>query len=94
MATLSENDRLKIWRGLMSYWSNLWEVTSFSAQDLKSAVDATDQWIDDNQVSFNQALPSAAQTGFTQAQKTLLFCSVALARVSIEFLRRIFGRVD
>lgn len=90
MAALSEADRLRIWRGIMRYWSEIWEATDISGPDLKAAVNATDQWIDDNQTSFNQALPSAAQTGLTQAQKVLLFCGVALARVSIEFLKRVF----
>jgi hypothetical protein len=94
MAVLSEADRLRIWRGIMRYWSNIWEATDISGPDLKAAVNATDQWIDDNQVSYNQALPSAAQSGLTQAQKVLLFCGVALARVDIPALRCLFGEVD
>lgn len=61
--------------------------------DWRDAVDATDTWIDDNQASYNSALPEAARTALTQSQKTLLFCSVAMARVSIDFLRRVFGEV-
>jgi hypothetical protein len=95
MATLSEGDRQRIWRGLMRYWSNEREPTSgFGKDDLKDAVDATDDWIDANQGSFNNALPVLVRTNLTQAQKTLLFCVVALARVSIVFLRRVVGEVD
>lgn len=48
--------------------------------DLRAAVDATDQWIDDNASAFNTALPLAARTNLTAAQKTFLFCYVALRR--------------
>ena len=94
MAELSTEDREKVTRGLMSYWSSLWELTGVSVQDLYAAVCATDTWIEDNQVSYNNALPAEAQSGLTIAQKTLLFCAVSLARVSIAFLRRAFGGID
>lgn len=94
MATLPAEDIQRITRGLMSHWSSLWDDVGVSVQDLQGAVNATDQWIDDNQASYNAALPAAAQTGLTIAQKTLLFCAVALARVSITFFRRIFGGTD
>jgi hypothetical protein len=48
--------------------------------DLRAAVDACDQWIDDNQAAFNAALPAAARNGLTLTQKTLLFCYVAMRR--------------
>ena len=94
MATLSTEDRERITRGLMSYWSSLWEGVDVSMQDLQAAVNATDDWIESNQASYNTALPSAAQSGLTLVQKTLMFCAVALARVSISFLRRVFGGID
>ena len=95
MATLSETDRQKIWRGLMRYWSSIFESTSgFDKDDLQDAVDATDNWIDSNQASFNNALPNPAKSNLTQAQKTLLFCIVALARVSIDFLRKVLCEVE
>ena len=37
---------------------------------------------------------TAAQAGLTLAQKALLFCVVALARVSIAFLRNVLWEVD
>jgi len=79
----------------MRWWSNLREALGdLSKADLQAAVSATDAWIDDNQVSYNNTLPEAARTELTQSQKTLLFCSVALARVNIPILRRVFGEVD
>lgn len=94
MAELSDTDRARTWRGLMRYWSNLREWQHSPNVDLRDAVDATDAWIDDNQASYNAALPEAARNALTLSQKTLLFCAVALARVSISMLRRIFGKVN
>lgn len=91
MAELSTEDREKINKGLMKYWSAVWELTEVSVQDLQAAVNAADAWIDSNQVSYNQALPLAARDNLTQAQKTLVFCAVAMGRVSMAFLRRVFG---
>lgn len=91
---LSTEDRQRIWRGFMRYLSNAREPLALTKDQLLAAINATDDWIDDNQASYNQALPAAAQSNLTIAQKTLLFCAVALARVSILFLRRIFGEVN
>jgi hypothetical protein len=94
MAELTTAMRQKIWRGLMRWWSNLWELTDLSKSDLQAAINATDTWIENNQGGFNSALPSAAQSGLTTAQKTLMFCAVALARVDETLLRLVFGEVD
>ncbi|NIV29465.1 MAG: hypothetical protein GWN58_08130 [Anaerolineae bacterium] len=95
MAQLSAEDRERIQRGLMRYWSGLFEsLGDLTKQELLAAVNATDTWIDDNQVSYNTALPEPAKTELTQDQKTLMFCAVALMRVSLPFLRQVFGEVD
>lgn len=94
MPELSDTDRMRIWRGLMRWWSNLRESLALTKPELRAAIDATDTWIDDNQAGYNAALPSAARTNLTLAQKTLLFCAVALARVSIGVLRHLLGEVD
>jgi len=59
-----------------------------------AAVVATDQWIENNQSSYNTALPQPARGELTLTQKTLLFCVVATARVSLSFLRQLMGEVD
>lgn len=94
MATLPTEDRQRVWRGLMRYWSVFRIPLSLSKSELQAAVDATDTWIDDNQTSYNTALPQVARDNLTATQKTLLFCAVALARVSIAVLRRVFGEVN
>jgi len=95
MAALPEADRQKIWRGIMRWWSRVWETTGdLSKTDLKDAVDATDDWIEANQTSYNTALPAPFRNNATPEQKTLLLCAVALMRVSIDFLRAVFGEVN
>lgn len=47
---------------------------------LQAAIDATDQWIDDNASAFNSALPTAARTTLTAQQKLDLFLRVARRR--------------
>lgn len=94
MAELNEQDRQRIWRGIMRYWSQLLEGTDFSKTELRAAVDATDSWIDGNQASFNMSLPQPFRNNATPAQKTLLFNIVAAMRVSPAFARKLIGEVD
>ena len=94
MAELSTADKIKIRRGLSEYWSVIWDSVDLNKAELLSAVNATDTWIENNQSSFNNALPTAAKNNLTAEQKTLLFCAVAMARVSIIFARRIFAGAE
>lgn len=92
MAVLPDEDRARIWRGLMRYWSNLRETVSVSKPALRTTVDETDNWIDDNQAGFVGSLTYGGS--FTAVQLTLIFCCVALARVGVNLLRRVLGEVD
>lgn len=95
MATLPDADRRRVWAGIMRWWSrHQEELGAFSKAELRAAVDATDQFIEDNQVAYNAALPQPFRGEATLEQKTLLFCAVAAIRVSIAFLRNLFGEVD
>lgn len=40
--------------------------------DVRAALDAVDQWVSDNQASFNTALPTAFKNNATAAQKARL----------------------
>ncbi len=77
MAVLPELDRARALIGLMRQ-----EQISgnYSKADLRAALDATDAWIEANQSSFNVALPQPFRNQATLADKTLLFCYVALRR--------------
>ena len=95
MAELSAQNRRRIRVGLSRYWSRLWEqLGSMSKAELLAAVNATDTWIEDNQGSFNAALPLPARIELTTAQKTLVFYCVAAMRVSPAFARLLLGEVD
>ena len=78
----------------MRWWSRYRTAININKDELLDAVNATDVWIDENQASFNQALPLAARDNLTLEQKTFLFCVVALARSSVTLLRSILGEVD
>jgi hypothetical protein len=56
---------------------------SVTKTQLRAAVDATDQWIEDNQAAYNTALPVAFRNAATLGQKTLLFCFVAMRRAGL-----------
>lgn len=80
MAVLSTTERDKIYRAFMRLNT---EVTPFTKTVLRTAVDDTDTWIDSNQAAFNSALNVAFRTNASTAQKTLLFCYVAMRRAGL-----------
>lgn len=80
MAALAQGVRNLISAAVQRIWSDRRETCAFTKADLQAAVDATDTWIDTNAAAFNTALPVAFRTNATQAQKTYLFCLVALKR--------------
>lgn len=75
---LDLTSRFRVWAHAMrnSNW------TGVTKAELRAAVDATDQWIDDNQASYNTALPQPFRSQATLVQKTLLFCFVAMRRAN------------
>ena len=80
MAALSENDRVEVWA---DYMRRNVDAIGITKQDLRAALDATDQWIDDNASAYNTALPVAARTGLAARQKALLFMYVAAKRFGV-----------
>lgn len=55
-------------------------LSGITKPDLVAAIAATDDWIDANQTSFNQALPQPFRSAASLPMKTLLFCYVAMRR--------------
>lgn len=94
MAVLSSQDRQRISTGLQRSAGIFGGVPNVLKSDLLAAVNATDDWIDSNAAAFNSALLATFRTNASQAQKTVLFCAVALGRVSFALLRLVFGEVD
>ena len=81
MALLDAANRLKVGDHSMRQVGAA--LASLTKPDLRAAVDATDQWIDDNTASFNAALPLNFRTIADLQNKTLLFCWVAMRRAGI-----------
>lgn len=48
--------------------------------DLAAAIAAADQWCEDNQASYNTALPTPFRTAATTAEKAMLLCYVIMRR--------------
>lgn len=92
MAELSAEDRQRVWRGLMRYWSNARSIIGADKTELQTTANETDTWINDNQASYVSSLTYGGQ--FNATQLTLIFCAVALARVGITALRCLLGEVD
>jgi len=80
VAIMSNEERRRCWAQLMR--ANT-EPMGITKADLRAAVDATDQWIEDNSVAFNAALPQPARGALSATQKTLLFVYVAMRRRGI-----------
>ncbi len=80
MTTLVEFDRFDLWAELMRLKES---YAGMSKADLRAAVNATDDWIDANQGSFNSALPLPARTSLTARQKTLVFMAVAARKFEV-----------
>jgi hypothetical protein len=57
------------------------ESCNFTKDQLRAAVDATDQWVEDNTASYVATLPAAFRTNTTATQKTLLFALVLARRI-------------
>ena len=80
MASLSENDRVAEWARWMRENTS---PTPFTKDDLRAAVDATDEWIDANAAAYNLALPLAIRTNLTAQQKARLFLQIARRRFEV-----------
>lgn len=96
MAALSTDDRKRIWRGLMRKWSaDRTTIGAVNKTELQAAVDAIDDWIDQNAAAVNAAIPLPARSQLTNAQKSLLFCSTATMRFGdVGLLKCLLGEVE
>ena len=84
MAILTSADRAELRSLFAQEASNVWEVISVSKADLRAAVDAIDQWVEDNQVSFNSTIPLPARTELSAKQKVQLLFYVVRKRWEVE----------
>jgi len=85
MAVLSDADRQQIWADFMASAGPLLEsLFGMSKVDIRAAVNAADQWIDDNASSFNAAIPQPARGAMTAKQKARLLVWVVERRWRIQ----------
>ena len=84
MATLPDGDRAAAWANLMRRWSANGETIGVTKDDLRAAVNALDDYLDTNAAAINSALPIAARTNLTVAQKALLLQYVVARRYLME----------
>ena len=81
MAELTTQERFEVWAEWMVDISITRDsVPNLLKTDLRAAVDALDTWVNDNAVSANNALPTAAKDNLTDAQKAKLLSFVVFKR--------------
>lgn len=78
MAALDATNRFRAWAQSMRDWPGV--MPAVLKTELRAAIDATDQWIEDNQAAYNVALPQPFRGAASTTQKTFLFCYVAMRR--------------
>ena len=83
MAVLTDPDRAALHAELMQLASAANLSLTILKSALRDAVNATDDWIDANAASFNNALPVAVRNALTAKQKAQLFMLVARRRFEV-----------
>lgn len=80
MALLSSQDRADMVVEISQKLSDDREIFNVRKADLRAAVNAADQWAEDNAASYNTALPAAFRTTATVQQKAALLMYVIKKR--------------
>lgn len=84
MAILSDPERVACWLEFMRDAANINAGASgLTKAQIRAAIDATDQWIEDNAAAFNLALPAAVRAALTAKQKAILYSIVSLRRYGV-----------
>lgn len=77
---MTSPERAACTTGYMRELSRIAAALGVTKAQLRAAVDAADQWCDDNATSFNTALPTAFRNAATNSQKNLLLTYVLRRR--------------
>jgi hypothetical protein len=78
MAVLTDPDRFAVWRDFMQ--ENTAPFGALTKHDLRNAVNAIDQWLQDNAAALNAAIPQPARAQLTTVQKSQLLTAVVRKR--------------
>jgi hypothetical protein len=80
MAVLSDPERFACWKQLMRDLRDIAEDVTIQKADLRAAVDAIDDFLNDNATTINQAIPQPARSALSTKQKALLLMAVIVRR--------------
>ena len=81
---LTEAERAGLWERAMREASVGRESLALTKAELRAAIDASDAWIEQSAVAFQQALPARARAGLTARQKARVLLLVARRRFERE----------
>ena len=81
MALLNESSRVAVWEQIMR--ENKEVFGALTRQELRAAVDAADQWAEDNASAYNLALPQPARGVLTAKQKAMVLMFVIDRRFGV-----------
>jgi hypothetical protein len=80
MAILSDTERAAVMGSAMTEASSSRTLITLSKTDLRLAINAIDQWVDDNAAAYNAAIPQPARGALTAKQKAELLFFVVRRR--------------
>lgn len=80
MIAMPDADRAATSTALQRFFSQTAAAVGITKPELKTAVDAVDDWCDANATSFNTAIPQPARSALNSSQKAMLLAYVALRR--------------
>ncbi len=83
MAVMDTTNRLRTWSQAMRDWPRTVGMPNVTKTELRAAVNATDDWLEANQPSFNAALPLSFRSQASVAQKAFLFSYTAMRRAGL-----------
>lgn len=84
MAVLSDPERAALTALFQHDFSSRREaIAGVLKADIRAAINAADQWAEDNKVSYNSALPLPARTALTASQKAAILMYIIKRRFEV-----------
>lgn len=83
MAVLSDNDRKLVNKQFQEFSSGKRDPLPVLKSELKAAVDAIDDWVNDNSAAYNSAIPQPVRGALTAKQKANLLVYVVTRRYEV-----------
>ena len=80
MAVLTDPNRVELWSEYMRECSREEDSLALTKADLRAAVNALDDYMNDNAAAINSTIPQPARSALTTAQKARLLARVVLKR--------------